>query len=200
MSRRLPLYGLLACVLAALSACVTVEGTLKADGSGTLEIVYPVMPTTTERIEKRRLSSPQVTLDSLTIKEDGMATAKLSFDDPAKLTTVDMFRTIRIDRHREGGEEQTTITFTNAISKEMKDEGKPGPKFTFHVPGKVLEANRNATIDGNTVSWRFGLAEFVNQKTVDLKMRYQVPSTGEAAPPAPAGKPAGGDQEPTPSK
>ena len=55
------------------------------------EIVYPVMPTTTERLEKRRLSSLHVTLDALSISEDGMATAKLSFDDPAKLKTVEMF-------------------------------------------------------------------------------------------------------------
>src|SRR5207244_1412396 len=189
-----------ACALAAVSSCVTVEGTLKADGSGTLEIVYPVMPTTTERLEKRRLTSPQVTLDSLSIREDGMATAKLSFDDPAKLTTVDMFRTVRIDRHREGEEERITITLTNAINKEVKEEGKPGPKFTFHLPGKVLEANRNATIDGNTVTWRFTLAELLNQKPVDLTMRYQVPSTGEAAPAGAASKPAGGDKEPPPPK
>jgi hypothetical protein len=197
---RLPRHLVLACALATLSACVTVEGTLKADGSGTLEIVYPVMPTTTERLEKRRLTSPQITLDSLSIKEDGMATAKLSFDDPAKLTTADMFRTVKIDRHREGGEERLTITLTNAFNKEVKEEGKPGPKFTFHLPGKVLEANRNATIDGSTVSWHFTLAEFVNQKTVDLMMRYQVPSTGDAAPAGAASKPAAGDKEPSPPK
>ena len=64
---RLARQMLLVASLVALSACVTVEGTLKADGSGTLQITYPVIPTTTERLERRRLSSPHVTLDSLNI-------------------------------------------------------------------------------------------------------------------------------------
>ena len=59
------------------------------------------------------------------------------------------------------------VTLTNTFDKEMKEEGKPGPKFTFRLPGKVLEANRNAVVEGNSVTWRFTLAEFVNQKTVD---------------------------------
>jgi len=191
---------LLTASLVALSACVTVEGTLKADGSGTLQITYPVMPTTTERLERRRLTSPQVTLDSLTIGQDGTATAKVSFDDPQKLKTVDMFRSVGIERHREGTEETLTITLTNVINKEMKEEGKPGPKLTFHLPGKVLEANRNATVDGDTATWSFKLAEYVNQKTVDLKARYQVPAAAEGAPSGAAKKPAGGDKEPAPAK
>jgi len=198
--RRLARRVVLAGSLAALSACVTVEGTLKADGSGTLEIVYHVLPTTTEKLEKERFASPQVTLDSFVIKPDDTAVAKLSFDDPAKLKTVTMLRDVGIERHREGDEERLTVTLTNDIPKELKEEGKPGPKFTFKLPGKVLEANRNATVEGDTVSWHFTLAEYVNQKTVDLTARYQVTPAGRPAPAGPDSKRATGAGEPAPPK
>jgi len=175
---------LLAGALATLSACVTVVGTLKADGSGTLEITYPVLPTTTERLEKRRFASPQITLDSLDIHEDGTATAKVHFDDPAKIPTAEMFHNVGIERHRDDADERITVTVTNLVTKEMKDEGKPGPKITFVLPGKVLEANRNATVDGDRVTWQFAFADFVRQKTVDLSVRYAVATAEHAAPPA----------------
>jgi hypothetical protein len=43
----------------------------------------------------------------------------------------------------------------------------------------VLEANRNATIDGNKLTWRFGLAEFLREKTIELTARYRVPASAD---------------------
>lgn len=175
----------LSCLLATLASCITLDGTLRADGSGTLEIVYRVLPTSTERIERRRFTSPDVTLESLKVNDDSTAVARLAFEDPAKLSTLEMLRSLKVVRQREGDEERLTITVTNT-TKAIQDEGKPGPRIHLTLPGKVLEANRNATIEATRVTWRFGLAEFINQKTVDLTARYLVSS---AARPAPAATP-----------
>jgi hypothetical protein len=120
-----------------------------------------------------------------------MAVAKLSFDDPAKLSTVDLFRHVGITRQREGEDERLTITMKNPLAKQLKDEGKPGPEIRLVLPGKVLEANRNATIDGNRVAWRFTLPEFFKQSVVDLTARYRVPAAGE---PTPGGQPTREDK------
>ena len=162
-------------LLTALAGCVSIDGVLKPDGSGTLEVVYGVLPTSTEGLERRRFASPSVTLESLKLNGDGTATAKLSFDDPAKLSTLEMFRSVKITRQREKDEERVTITVKNQ-GTPVKDEGKPGPRIHLTLPGKVLQANRGATVDGNSVTWRFGLAEFVNQREVEITARYLVPA------------------------
>src|SRR5262249_6457062 len=86
-------------------------------------------------------------------------------------------------------EERLTITMTNPNAKESKDRGKPGPRINITLPGKVLEANRNATVDGDRVSWSFGLVDFFREKTIELTARYQVaandqPPSTDAPPPA----------------
>lgn len=170
---RLPL--LLASVAVTLAACVTVDGTLRADGSGTLEMVYRVPPNSTETLEKRRFASPRVTLESLRIREDGTARVELAFTDPAALSTLEIFRSLAISRERDGDEERLTIVVTNSDGRNVKDEGKPGPRIHVTLPGTVLEANRNAVVEGSSVTWSFGLVEFLRQKTVDLTARYQLP-------------------------
>lgn len=180
-----PSLALLACALAPLAGCITVDGSLKADGSGTVEVTYQVSRTSTETLEKRRFASPQVKLESFAMKRDGTAVAKLSFDDPAKMSTLEIFRGVSIKRERDGEEERLTITRTNPDAKEGKDQGQPGPKINLTLPGKVLEANRNAKVDANHVAWSFGLAGFLEEKTIVLTARYLV-SPAEPMPSAEA--------------
>jgi hypothetical protein len=181
-----PALVLLVGALAALTGCITTDGTLKADGSGTLEVSYKQPPNSNESVEKKRFASADVTLDSFAIKE-GMVVAKLSFADPAKLSSMPLFRDAKIARQREGKEERLTITMTNVKPQDAKDQGKPGPRISITLPGKVIEASRNATIAGNKVTWSIPLVEYFRSKTIELMARYEVAGTDQ---PAAEGKPA----------
>jgi hypothetical protein len=167
---------LLAAIAMALAGCVTIDGTLEADGSGTVEVTYPVTPNSSESREKNRFAAPHVAIESLAFHDDGTATARLTFDDPAKLSAVELFRSAAISRRREGDEERLLIAITSKVTT-IKDEAKPGPRITITLPGPVLEANHNATIDGNRLTWRFGLAEFLRERTIELTARYPVPAS-----------------------
>ena len=190
--------------LALLAGCVTVDGVLKADGSGTVDVSYKAPKNSTESIEKRRFSSSQVKLDSFALKPDGMVAAKLSFDDPAKLSSVDLFRNATIKRTRSGEEEKLTVTLTNPTTGNAKEEGKPGPKISVTFPGKVLEAGRNGVIDGSKVTWSISLVDYFNEKSIELMARYQVAAAdkapaadaGKSKPDAAKGKPADGKAAP----
>src|SRR5438093_947483 len=117
-SRRVPPGRLLAPLLACLAGCFTVDGTLKADGSGTLEMTYQVPRNATEAGERRRFASPHVTLDSLTIK-DGTAVAKLHVDEVSGLQTAEMFQNVTISRAHEDNDQRLTITIKNPNQKEI---------------------------------------------------------------------------------
>jgi len=175
---RWALPAVLSSSLATLSACVTIDGTLKPDGSGTLEMAYQALPNSNEAIEKQRFTAPRVTIESLKVRDDGAAIVKLGFDDPTRLSALEMFRSVRIARRREGEEELLTITWTNPTPTELKEEGKPGPKISIAFPGKVLEASRNSTIAGNSVTWSFPRVAFMKEKSVELTARYLVSPSG----------------------
>src|SRR2546426_4777240 len=89
-------------LLTLLAGCVTVDGVLKADGSGTIQMVYRTPPNATEAMEKRRYSSDHVKVDSLELKPNAMSTLKVSVDDVAKLSTAPGFRDVEVTRVKEG--------------------------------------------------------------------------------------------------
>jgi hypothetical protein len=180
-SVRRVLLAALACGLPALFACVTVEGTLGADGAGTVVMEYPVSPNTTERLERRRFTSSHITIDSFEIRPDRKARVKLSLADAAKLSTAEMFRGVTVTRMRTGEEERLTIRVVNPVSKQIEDDGRPGPKISLTLPGKVLEANRGARFEENRVTWQFSLADYVKDKTTELTARYTVPADATPA-------------------
>lgn len=171
---------LLTSVVVCLAGCV-VDATLKADGSGKLELAYPIQPNTTEALEKRRFTSDHVTVESLKFNADQSAVVKVSFDDATKLSTVEGLKTVNVARTREGAEEHLTVKVTNLAHGVVKDEGKPGVKITLTLPGKVLEANRNATIAEDRVTWDFSFAEWVRDPVVEMTARYAAPPSGKAA-------------------
>ena len=162
---------LLVPLLACLAGCFTVDGTLKPDGSGTLELTYQVPANATEAGERQRFVSPHVTLDSLTIK-GGSAVAKLHVDDVSRLQTAEMFHTVTVSRAHQDDDMRLTITIKNPNPREIKDEGKPGPKIIIRLPGKVREANHQAQVADDRVTWSFSLAEYMKSPSVDLTVRY----------------------------
>jgi len=178
-------------LLTLLAGCVTVDAVLKADGSGTLEMVYRTPPNTTEAMEKRRFSSGHVKVESLTLKPDGMSTLKVSVDDATKLSTAPGLRDVEATRAKDGDGEKLTVKLNNPNSIDIKDDTKPGPTFTITFPGKVLEANHNAKVSGERVTWTFGLREYLKARSTELVARYVVPAAGaETAPPKAQPEPA----------
>lgn len=170
-----PALALLVGALMMLAGCITLDGTLKADGSGTLNVSYKLPSNSNEMVEKRRFTSSDVKIESFGVKE-GMIEGKLSFTDPVKLSSLQMFRNAKITRQRDGKEERLTITITNEHPKESKDDGKPGPRIGITFPGKVVEANRKATVDGNRATWNVTLVDYFKEKTIELTARYEIPA------------------------
>jgi hypothetical protein len=183
---RLPLTVLLGAL--ALAGCVTVDGVLKADGSGALDVTYDTLPSSAAATEKQRFTSSQVKLESLTLTGQTVH-AKLSFDDPAKLSTLEYFQRVRIKRQRQADEERLVIMHRNRNPAAVKDQGKPGPRINLTLPGKVRSANRGATVDGNRVTWSIKLVDLLKEKTLVLKARYRI--SPEQAPAAEVPKESG---------
>src|SRR5204862_5558593 len=123
-----------------LAGCETVDGVLKADGSGTLQLTYRATRNATETAERQRFTSDHVTVESISVKPDATSTIKLTFDDVTKLSTASGFGNATVTRSREDGTEKLTVTIKNEKALDVKDDTKPGPTFNFTLPGKVVEA------------------------------------------------------------
>jgi hypothetical protein len=168
---------LLALAVMLCAGCVTVDGTLKADGSGTLEVTYRIPPNTTEAAERARFTSPHVTVKSITMQPD-RATVKVAFDDVTKLATAEGFKALDVTRTRTGDEEALRVIVTNRTPvPQVRDEGRAGPHITLQLPGKVIEANRQAEVSGERVVWRISFADYVRNPTTDLVVRYALASS-----------------------
>jgi len=164
--------------LLALAGCVTVDATLEASGAARVRMAYHAVPDATEALERQRFTSAHVTVESFTLAPGGAVTVVARVDDAANLPTAAAFRDATVKRERKGDEETLTVHLVNRTPLELKDAGKPGPKITLTLPGKVLEANENATVSDNVVTWTYGLAAYVKRASIDFVVRY-------AAAPAP---------------
>jgi len=170
--RRRTLVGASLFLLSCLGGCVTVDGTLKADGSGRLEMTYQLEPKTTEEAEKKRFSSAHVKVESLVLLDDKTGKAVVTFDDVTKLSTAEQFKAVEITRTHEGADERLSIKITNPKPVITKADGRPGPKFTITLPGTVREANHSAKVEESRVIWTFTLAEWVKPPVTELSVRY----------------------------
>src|SRR5262245_58567264 len=180
---------LLACL--ALSGCLTFDGVLKPDGSGTVDMTYTLPQGTDEAKEKASHSSDHVTLESFTMSDDKKsATAKLKVDDVTKLSTAEAFKDVVVKRTNEGSDEILSITINNPKPLNIADKSKPGPKINLTLPGAVREANRDGKVSDNKVSWSFTLADFAKEKSLELTVRYAAAEAKDAA-----AKPAAATQD-----
>jgi len=172
---------LVACVL----GCLTVDATLKADGSGSFEMTYKTPPNTTVDLEKRRFASEHVTVDSLTLTTSTSANLKVHFDDVTKLSSAEALKNVTVTRVRDGDDWRLTITIVNPLPAVVPDD-QPGPKITLHLPGTVREANRDAKVAGDAVTWSFRFAEWIKEKSISLTVRHaatgDAPEAGKTAP------------------
>jgi hypothetical protein len=180
-----PIAGtLVVAALAALAGCVTVDSTLKADGSGTLTMKYALPKDATEASEKARFTSDAVTLESLDLAEDHKSgTVKVKFGDVTKLSTAKGFKDLTVTRTEADGTESLAIKIANPDklppekAADLKKLSIPPMKITIALPGKALEAGDHGTTKDATVTWTIPVAEFAAHDSIDLSVKYELPNS-----------------------
>jgi hypothetical protein len=171
-------------VLVLVAGCLTVDATLDADGSATIDMTYPLQAGTKADVEKARLQSEFVTLESFEELNQNRAHAKVKVSDVTKLSTAAAFKDIAVTRTKAGSDETLKVVITKPRPITVKQENQPGPVFTFTLPGKVVKANHDAKVDGNKVTWKFEFAPYVAEKKTELEVTYAAGAAGDAAAPA----------------
>jgi hypothetical protein len=179
-----PLRALSALALAVLATCLggclTADGTLEKDGTGTLALSFQAPERFNEEGVRGLLTAPGVTVASLAVAADRAVSAKLKVADVAAISKMPLLKNVTVTDVAEGDARVLTIKTTNP-DKTEQDKTKPGPKIRLTLPGKVLEASAPGKTDGNKVEWSFTLAEWLEQKTQTLRARYQAATAGAPA-------------------
>jgi hypothetical protein len=185
-----PLRALALAVLATcIGGCLTADGTLERDGTGTLALSFQVPEGSNEASVRGLLTAPGVTVESLTLAADRAVSAKLKVADVAAISKMLLLKNVTVTDAAEGDARVLTIKATNPDRAE-KDKTLPGPKVRLTLPGKVLEASAPGKTDGNKVEWSFTLAEWFEQKTQTLRARYHAATEGAPAADKEPAKPA----------
>lgn len=167
-------------VLAIVTAgCLTADGTLQRDGTGTLALSFKAPPGSNEAAQRELLTAPGVAVESLTQGADRMVSATLKVTDLAGIGKTKLLQGVTVTKAALGEDETLTITGKNPPGRNVKDKSIPGPKVKLTLPGKVVEANEQGVVDGNTVTWSFTLVDWLTRSTWELRVRYR-PATGGA--------------------
>jgi hypothetical protein len=161
----------LAAVLALASGCFTVDGVLRADGSGTVELTYVPGKHATIDSEMARFSSPHVTVRDVE-PQPGGARVRAEFDDVRKLSTAEGFRVVRVVRGRHGRREALRLIIRNPEPKPFEDRGAPWPRIALTLPGRVLGATRGAEVAGSRVVWTLPIADYVTRPRIAVSVRW----------------------------
>ena len=172
----------LAVLVAGLSGCLTAEGTLDRDGTGTLTLAYKVPAGMTEPAVRALLEAPGVTVESISIAADRMVTAKLKITDLAGISKTKLLKDATVVQSAQGDDKTLTITYTNASSRGAADKSLPGPKIKITLPGPVTEANEKGVVEGSTVTWSFAsLADWIGHDKWELVAHYRLPDAAGTA-------------------
>jgi hypothetical protein len=175
---------LLVALAAGLTGCFSVDGTLQADGSARFRLQYYLERHATFRDETRRLTSEHVKLDSVRGIGSRQAIAEIRVDDVTKLSSAEAFRNIEVTRAREGDAESLRLVIRSLYDAAAREDyaGRArahpeveGPRITLALPGPVLEANRDAHVEGARVTWHVPLVEYARADHVELRVRWAAP-------------------------
>jgi hypothetical protein len=166
-------------LLPLLGGCVTIEGRVAADGSGSFVMRYKVPSDATEFFERRQFSSPHVFVDSVKINENLDAEVRAHFDDVTQLPTAPGFHDLTVTRGTDP--EAPSLTFViHRIHVGTADKNAPGPEITVTLPGAVREANHRADVSGNRVTWRLSLDEYMRDPETTVSVRWTPPAPARA--------------------
>ena len=159
------------------------------------------MPLTFDKDEiERELESDKIKVESVeayTQDEKRHIVTKLTFEDINDLPNKWIFQDREMYFSSEGDFYKFRSVFAMGKAKEQgryseHQEGEePGPfgeqfaqalfgdyTFTFSIemPGEVLEASPEATIEGNEVVWRFSLAKLSDMEKVEMTVKAKKPA------------------------
>jgi hypothetical protein len=171
---------ILAVLFSWIAGCITIDGTLRADGSGTMSLSYVAPPGSSETSQRDLLKATGITIKSLTLGDDRKVSAILDVDNLAAISKTALFRNVTVSTSAEGNDQVLTIKVAGQ-PKTLKDKTIPGPKIGITLPGALVEANENATVSGSHVEWSFPLADWISRPAWELKARYRPTKAGDAA-------------------
>jgi hypothetical protein len=178
---------LLVVLAAGVAGCFSIDGTLQADGSARLELRYFLDRHATFSEETRRLTSEHVKVESVRGIGSRQAIAAIRVDDVTKLSSSAAFRNVEVTRSSGGGSESLRVVIRSQYdaaereahaSRAGEHPEVEGPRLTLALPGPVIEANRQARIDGAQVTWRMSLVEYARAQEVEFTVRYALPGHG----------------------
>src|SRR5262249_41297002 len=133
-------YALAVTVLcAAATGCLTVDGTLDADDTGTLAISFTAPPEASEASVRSMIAAPGISVESFALGAERKVSAKVKVEDLATIGFMKVLQGVTVTRTAEGDDQVLSITGTN-LEKSIADKNVPGPKVRITLPGKVLEA------------------------------------------------------------
>jgi hypothetical protein len=154
-----------------LAGCFTVDGLLRADGSGTVELTYVPAKHATIDSETARFTSAHVTVRSVESVPGG-ARVRVEFDDVTKLPTAEGLRMATVVRRRHGGREALKLVIRNPEPKPFQDHGEPWPRIALTLPGRVVAAAPPAEVSGDRVVWKLPIAEYVSRPRSAVSVRW----------------------------
>jgi len=154
-----------------LAGCFTVDGVLRADGSGTVDLTYVPGKHATIDSETARFTSAHVKVLSVEPRPGG-ARIRAEFDDVTKLSSAEGFRMVTVVRRRRGAREAMKVVIRNPEPKPFEDTGEPWPRIALTLPGRVLSATPGAEIAGERVVWRIPIAAYVSRPRTAVSVRW----------------------------
>jgi hypothetical protein len=159
-------------VLVPLAAgCFTVDGVLRADGSGTVELTYPPAKHATIDSETARFTSPHVKVQSVEPQPGGVR-IRAEFDDVTRLSTAEGLRMVTVVRGRRGRREALKLVIRNPEPQPFEDRGEPWPRIALTLPGRVVAATPQAEIAGDRVTWKLPIATYVTRPRTAVSVRW----------------------------
>lgn len=154
-----------------LAGCFTVDGVLRRDGSGTVDLTYVPGKHATIDSETGHFTSAHVKVLSVE-PHPGGARIRAEFDDVTKLASAEGFRLVTVVRRRHGRREALKVVIRNPAPKPFTDTGEPWPRIALTLPGRVLAATPGAEIAGDRVVWRIPIAAYVSRPRTAVSVRW----------------------------
>jgi hypothetical protein len=174
-------------ILIFLAGCFTADVTVKNDGSGTIKMSYDPVVKTTEETERKSLTAPGITVESLTIGQkngpDGKPAVNvettLAVADLTKINSAARFKNFNV-KIEDAGEGQKRVEAVIKNAKSAKNWTRTDPcTIRLNLPGEVVETS--ATKEGtSTVVWKFSSAEYFKQGELKMTAVYKVAAAAAA--------------------
>jgi len=172
--------------LAVLPGCL-VSGEINGMGAGTLTVRTRLAVPDQLESTGQKMQSPTVRLVSAKADADKWATYELAFDDVTQLSTTELFKnTTFVLGDGKDGLKTLSVQYVNKKPAPMSDELLEyfGRQATVRIglPGPVVDSN--ATVEGQTVVWKYPLEDFTKGPAIELHATFRIEPPTTASEPS----------------